>query len=139
MAKLRHIAVSTQDPERIATFYKEVFGMKEISDPRMREVSRHGSIRLTDGYINLVIQKCRTDKGLIPGTIGPSGIGIHHIGFEVDDLDRVCEKLERNQGKQLTPRARRTGVGAGRKTNEQKWAAPDGVVLDISSTGWEVS
>jgi catechol 2,3-dioxygenase-like lactoylglutathione lyase family enzyme len=31
MAKLRHIALSTQDVEKTAGFYMEVFGMKEIA------------------------------------------------------------------------------------------------------------
>ena len=28
MAKIKHIAVATQDPEKTAQFYKEVFGMR---------------------------------------------------------------------------------------------------------------
>jgi catechol 2,3-dioxygenase-like lactoylglutathione lyase family enzyme len=32
MAKIKHIAVATQDPEKTAPFYKEVFGMREIAD-----------------------------------------------------------------------------------------------------------
>jgi catechol 2,3-dioxygenase-like lactoylglutathione lyase family enzyme len=31
MAKLKHIALSTQDVEKTAGFYMEVFGMKEIA------------------------------------------------------------------------------------------------------------
>ena len=30
MAKIRHIALSTQDPEKTAKFYVDVFGMKQI-------------------------------------------------------------------------------------------------------------
>jgi hypothetical protein len=31
MAKNKHIAVATQDPEKMAQFYKDVFGMREIA------------------------------------------------------------------------------------------------------------
>ena len=30
MAKIKHIALSTQDPEKTARFYIDVFGMKQI-------------------------------------------------------------------------------------------------------------
>ena len=30
MAKIKHIALSTQDPDKTARFYIDVFGMKEI-------------------------------------------------------------------------------------------------------------
>lgn len=140
MARIRHIAINTEDPERIAAFYKEVFGMKELADRRMREHSPMGSIRLTDGYINLAIQRCRTDDDPCPGKVAPNGVGIHHIGFEVEDLVQTCAKLERAKSKpaQLFHRNERTGVDV-RRTSEQKWRAPDGVVLDISSTGWEIA
>jgi len=31
MAKIKHIAIATQDPEKTAQFYKEVFGLREIA------------------------------------------------------------------------------------------------------------
>jgi len=31
MAKIKHIGVATQDPEKTAQFYKEVFGLREIA------------------------------------------------------------------------------------------------------------
>ena len=135
MPKLRHIALSTDDTERLATFYKEVFGMTELDDPVMRERSTHGVIRLTDGYINLAIQKCRTADDPVPGTTGVGGIGIHHIGFEVEDLDQLHQKLERARSVHVL----RHGPKDNLKRNEEKWLAPDGVVIDVSSVGWEVS
>ena len=30
MAKIKHIAVATQDPEKTANFYKEVFDLQEV-------------------------------------------------------------------------------------------------------------
>ncbi len=53
MPKLKHIALSTQDVEKTARFYIDVFGMKEvgkIDDPGTR------GCFLTDGDINLAIQ-----------------------------------------------------------------------------------
>jgi predicted enzyme related to lactoylglutathione lyase len=30
MAKIRHLAIKTKNPERLATFYEEVFGLRRI-------------------------------------------------------------------------------------------------------------
>ncbi len=30
MGKIRHLAIKTEDTGRLATFYKEVFGLKEL-------------------------------------------------------------------------------------------------------------
>jgi len=42
MPKLRHVAITTHDVEKTATFYIDVFGMKEmgkINDPGPRAAS----------------------------------------------------------------------------------------------------
>jgi catechol 2,3-dioxygenase-like lactoylglutathione lyase family enzyme len=49
MAKIKHTALTTQEPTKVAAFYKEVFGMQEIRR------SPNGSVFLTDGSINLAI------------------------------------------------------------------------------------
>ena len=79
MAKIKHIALTTQDPDKAATFYKEAFGLKEIRR------SPNGAVFLTDGYINLAILNWKTEKDADVGTNGPNYSGIHHFGFEVDD------------------------------------------------------
>ena len=30
MAKIKHIALATQDPDKTAAFFKEVFGLQEV-------------------------------------------------------------------------------------------------------------
>jgi catechol 2,3-dioxygenase-like lactoylglutathione lyase family enzyme len=50
MAKLRHIAVHTPDPEKTAEFYKRVFDMKEVGAHRFTD--RQG-VYLSDGTINM--------------------------------------------------------------------------------------
>jgi catechol 2,3-dioxygenase-like lactoylglutathione lyase family enzyme len=45
MARIKHIALTTKDPEKVAAFYKEVFGLQEIRR------SSNGAVFLTHGYI----------------------------------------------------------------------------------------
>ena len=53
MAKLKQIAISTQDPDTVANFYKTVFKLEEIG--RVDNDSAQGYY-LSDGNINLAIK-----------------------------------------------------------------------------------
>lgn len=132
MAKIKHIALTTENPEAVAAFYKEAFDMEEIRR------SPTGAVFLTDGYINLAILNWKTEKDADVGPNGPRYSGIHHLGFQVDDLDEASQKVEASKGKQLTTREGldRDMAPAGHRNFEMKWAGPDGVVIDISQTGW---
>jgi catechol 2,3-dioxygenase-like lactoylglutathione lyase family enzyme len=133
MARIKHIALTTGNPEKVAAFYKEALGLREIRR------SPNGAVFLTDGYINLAILNWKTEKDADVGANGPNYSGIHHFGFEVEDLDEACQKLEEAQGQRLTQKDNLdTMMAPGSHRNfEMKWAGPDGVVLDISHTGWD--
>ena len=133
MARIKHIALTTQNPDKVAAFYKAALGLHEIRR------SPRGAVFLTDGYINLAILNWKTDKDADVGANGPNYNGIHHFGFEVDDLDEACEKLEAAQATRLTQDGMDAGMVAGRRNVELKWAGPDEVVIDISHTGWDVT
>jgi catechol 2,3-dioxygenase-like lactoylglutathione lyase family enzyme len=133
MARIKHIALTTQDPDKVATFYKEALGLQEIRR------SPNGAVFLTDGYINLAILNWKTEQDADVGRNGPNYSGIHHFGFEVEDLPEASARLEAAQGQRLTQKA---GLDAppprsGHRNFEMKWAGPDGVVIDISHTGWD--
>jgi catechol 2,3-dioxygenase-like lactoylglutathione lyase family enzyme len=132
MAKIKHIALTTQDPDKVASFYKEAFGLEEIRR------SPNGAVFLTDGYINLAILNWKTEKDADVGANGPNYSGIHHLGFQVEELEEACAKLNKVQAKQLTQKdGLDTAMGPrGPRNFEMKWAGPDDVVIDISHTGW---
>jgi len=133
MARIKHIALTTSDPAKAAAFYKEAFGLKEI-----RRSSR-GAVFLTDGYINVAILNYKTEKDADVGAHGPNFDGIHHFGFEVEDLDEYATRLEHANAKQLTSKdgLDMEMVDGGHRNFEMKWSGPDGVVIDISHTGWD--
>ncbi len=53
--KIRHIALTTENPSEIADFYKEAFEMQEVG-----RTETH--VFLSDGYMNLTILKWKTEK-----------------------------------------------------------------------------
>jgi catechol 2,3-dioxygenase-like lactoylglutathione lyase family enzyme len=78
---LRHVALSVADPWETAAFYKETFGLDEVAelDGPLAE-----GVFLTDGVVNLAILHFKSDEAS-QGT-GVDYVGIHHIGFWVDDV-----------------------------------------------------
>src|SRR4029450_5281702 len=118
MARIRHIALTTKDPEKTAAFYKQAFDMKEV---RRRPT---GSLHLTDGYIDLAILNWKTEQDADVGPHGPNYSGIHHIGFKVDDMEEATHRLEAAQGQEIN---QRPGVAVGTRSTrprnyEVKWS-----------------
>ena len=135
MPKIKHIALSTQDVEGTARFYIEVFGLKrmgEIDDPGTR------GCFLSDGDINLAILNFKNDVAA-GAERGKGYSGIHHIGFQVESLEEIAEKLKAAGSARRDDVNQALGVGQGRQVHgnvEVKYGGPDGVMLDVSETGW---
>jgi catechol 2,3-dioxygenase-like lactoylglutathione lyase family enzyme len=135
MAKIKHIAISTQDVDATARFYVDVLGLKEIQKLDTKNATGY---YLSDGNINLAILNFKNDQ-VAGAERGRGYSGIHHIGFQVEDDENVKAKLEEAN---FAPRddinaALGIGMDGAQHANvEVKYNAPDGVVIDISHTGW---
>jgi catechol 2,3-dioxygenase-like lactoylglutathione lyase family enzyme len=135
MAKIKHIALSTQDPEKTARFYVDVFGMKQIGRVSHPAVSGYF---LTDGDINLAVLNFKNDA-VAGAERGKDFCGIHHIGFQVDSLEAIVERLAAAGSARRDDVNEALGVGhtSERHANvEVKYSGPDGIMLDVSETGW---
>ena len=88
MAKIRHIALSTPDPDKTAKFYVDVFGMKQIGRVDNPNVSGY---YLTDGDINLAVLNFKNDA-VAGAERGKDYFGIHHFGFQVESLEAITER-----------------------------------------------
>ncbi len=65
MAQIRHIAISSDDTEKLARFYKEVFGFRQSRPtPEGRK-----TIYLTDGHVELTILENGTSRTATACTI----------------------------------------------------------------------
>ncbi|MBI2087923.1 MAG: VOC family protein [Deltaproteobacteria bacterium] len=126
MARIKHIAIRTEDPEKTAAFYQQAFDLKQVG------VGRNG-IYLSDGHINLAILKCNTEGD------GDTGkIGIDHLGFQVEDVDKTLFKVKQLGGKTATDRVEVTLTDPSNPHSyyEIKCVGPDNQVIDISAAGW---
>src|SRR3954453_19415371 len=80
MPKIRHLAIKTKNPAKLAKFYEEVFGMKVIHS------EKSGAMYMSDGYLTLAILRNR-------GEAAPRGI--NHFGFQVEALEDIESKLQK--------------------------------------------
>ena len=135
MSKIKHIAIATQDADATAKFYIEVMGLTEIQKLDSKNASGY---YLSDGNINLAILNYKNDQVAGPEH-GQGYSGIHHIGFQVEDMQEVKGRLE---AANYPPREDiNSALGVGMEgvhhaNVEVKYSAPDGVIIDVSQTGW---
>lgn len=131
MAKIRHIALATNDPVKTAAFYKQAFDFKEVGrtgspdDPK----GIAWGFYLSDGTINLAILKFKNVDQLGRGL---DYVGIHHFGVLIDDLPKQMEKLEAMGA----PCFMKPDASMGDVFFETKFRGPDGVVFDCSEHPW---
>jgi len=137
MPAIRHIGITAEDPAAVGRFYQDVFGFIEVS-------SGDDAMIVSDGYINVTILKFKED------IYGGGRPGIHHFGVQVADFDEAFDKLRTAKSKELVEINRYWNeeyvakVGPerlkdGRIKTEVKWVTPDGVLLDISESGWDTT
>ena len=132
MNRIRHIAITAEDPFATAEVFKKALGLEEIGRGDS-ELARE--VYLTDGYINLAIVCWKRTKET-PDPY-PGGYGLDHFGVQVDDLDRA-EARARDAGatSQPPPPVDLSRLG-GRLFFEKKLELA-GVKFDLSGHGWPV-
>ncbi len=129
MPKLRHLALHTADPEATAAFYKKAFGMVERgrTDSPLAE-----GIYLSDGTLNMAILRYRSPE-LAKKYGGSTALGISHFGFWAEDIEETRKRLREAGAEFIDHRDHETTTSG---FFEEKWLAPDGVVVDITDHGW---
>lgn len=124
MAKLRHIAINTDDIDADSKFYCEAFGLKEVGRAGSPD---NGAAFLSDGVVNLALIKIGDPD--FPNYLPR---GLNHIGFVVDDLDATIDRAEALGAVSMVDRNHKdAGV-----TWEMKMKSPGGVAIDLSDHGW---
>jgi len=132
MGKIRHIAITAEDPFVTAELFKEALGLEEIGRGDS-ELARE--VYLTDGYINLAIV-CwkRTSENPNPY---PEGYGLDHFGLLVDHLEGAETRVKAAGATPQPPPPVDLSQLEGRIFFEKKYVLA-GVKFDLSGHGWPV-
>jgi catechol 2,3-dioxygenase-like lactoylglutathione lyase family enzyme len=117
--KIRHLAIMTLDPEKLAKFYEQTFEMTRLTGKR--GVPGSTAVYMTDGYITLA---------LLPNKADGKPSGLNHFGFHVEDRDEIARRM--SKAGVATPAKR----PADRPYAETRGTDPDGNNFDISTQGF---
>ena len=120
MARIRHLAILTEDVEKLVNYYTNVFGLKIVEGVGT-------ATYLTDGHVNLANIPIGPER-LIEGN--HLRVGINHFGFEVESVSDI--KNVSNDFGASTEVAKRPP----NREAEFRVHDPDGNPIDLSQHGW---
>jgi catechol 2,3-dioxygenase-like lactoylglutathione lyase family enzyme len=126
---IRHLTIHAKDLERLADFYKTVFGMKETGR-RVVRATDSTVLDLSDNGFSLSLIKNAPD----------AKFGIQSIGIQVPSIEAIEERLKKSdtflyQGE--------SPIQVMRRDEQSPFEScylrdPDGNYVDISEKGWAV-
>lgn len=122
MAQIRHLAIRTENPEKLAAFYTEVFGFKDLHRGSHPGNPGGKSVHLTDGYFELAI---------LDNSAQQSPNGLYHFGIQIDNMDETLDRLKKSQADK--PIKKRPG---GTPFAERRVSDPEGNLIDLSVHGF---
>lgn len=114
--KLRHVAILVPDPEASAVFFESAFGMRRVGNARR-------GIYVSDGVMNVALLRVNPEKG--------EKVGVFHFGMWVDDLDAADAQVKAAGATYLTGKPESPN-----SYYEAKYRDPNGIVFDMTHTGW---
>lgn len=116
--KIRHLAIFSRHPKRLAEFYTSVFEMKVL-----HKAPDDRAFFLSDGYLTLAVLPHRLD--------GEAAVGLNHFGFQVEDADEILERLAACGLEEPKPRP------SDRPYAELRACDPEGNHFDLSVHGFQ--
>ena len=122
MAQIRHLAIRTENPEKLAAFYKEVFGLKELHRGSHPGHPAGKSVHLTDGYFELAI---------LDNSAQQSPNGLYHFGIQIENMNETLERVKKQQPDKPTKKR-----PEGTPFAEMRVSDPGGNLIDLSVHGF---
>jgi catechol 2,3-dioxygenase-like lactoylglutathione lyase family enzyme len=111
-AKIKHLAIISDNYTLLSRFYEALFGMRTSKSPRPES-----AVAIGDGYVGM---------NIIPQKLGRQA-GLEHFGLEVEDVEKIGARLrEKYPAVQLIKRPTNRPF-AGISTHD-----PEGYVFDLS-------
>lgn len=107
LTKIEHVALAVSDLEAAVQLYKEVWGLPlEHRETVEEQGVEEAMFRLGDSYLQLMAPL--GPDTVIGKFIEKRGEGLHHIAYEVDDIEASLAGLKKN-GAQLIDEEPRNG------------------------------
>jgi methylmalonyl-CoA/ethylmalonyl-CoA epimerase len=104
--RIAHIGIACKDSDEVKKLYVDNLSL-EVTREEMQ-----GEVKISFvpvGETNVELTQSTTEEGIIAKFVDKRGEGIHHIAFEVEDIDSALEEL-RAKGLQLVDEKARPGA-----------------------------
>src|SRR5260370_9777528 len=123
--ELWDLGIGCKDPWKTADFYIKSFGMRKIGEINPNHVGAAG-VYLSDGVMNIAIVKFKTDEYAGEG-FGKDFVGLHHIGFQVDDHEETRAAIEGAGGKYMWDGG----------LDHKKYRDVDNLIFEVTAQGFD--
>lgn len=132
--RLRHIAISSRDPETARDFFVNIMGWDVAGVVDSRNASGY---YVTDGHINIAILNFKNQPAA-GMEFDEDFSGLHHVGFQCDDINEIVDRFEEFG---YPPRhdvniAQGLGKNPEKDNAEYKMTGPHNIMVDVSERGW---
>jgi predicted enzyme related to lactoylglutathione lyase len=127
-ARIRHIALCVKDIKATADFYEKAFGLKRTE---IKEGKTAWNCYMSDGEVNLALLQYKGEEG---SGVPKGWTGIHHFGFQCDDLPAQQKRIEAAGAEFFYDLGDPHDEGF-----ERKFKDPNGIVFDINWKGWQLT
>lgn len=108
LTKINHIGVAVTCIEEALPYYRDQLGMNYEGDEIVAEQKvKVAFLQIGESRIELL--EPTGDESPVAGFLKKNGPGVHHIAYEVDDLEGALRKLEA-QGVRLIDKEPRKGA-----------------------------
>lgn len=112
LKKIYHLGYAVEDIEAASRFYVDNFGAEPTEPETVEEQGIVATMfRVGESMVELV-QPTRPDSP-VGKFLAKRGEGLHHVAYEVDDLEAALGRLEKS-GVELIDEEPRIGVGGSR-------------------------
>lgn len=109
LKKIDHVAIVVKDLNQALEMYRKSFGLEA------REIKTYEQIKATIAFIPFgdseihLITPMEHGSGMIGQFLAKNGEGIHHIGFQVDEIEHLMARLEHANTPCLTKEPEKVG------------------------------
>ena len=93
LTKINHIGIAVKDLEKSIETFRKIFDFKEVHKETVEMQKVHvGSFKVGDVLVELTAPT--DDESPIAKFIAKKGEGIHHIGFESDNINDDLKRIK---------------------------------------------
>ncbi len=106
--KIEHLGIAVKDIDKANALYEQLLG---VAPYKQEEVASEAVITsfFKVGESKIELLASTDEEGPIGKFISKKGEGIHHIAFDVDDIEKELERLEK-EGFQIINKAPKRGA-----------------------------